>query len=503
MRVMKNSISVQARGCAALGNLALTDSTTRNSIAEKGGIELILEAMQLHSDHGPVQAWGCDALANLSLDLDLQIMITKAGAIEIVLEAMAKHENNPEVQQWGCDAMVGLAHGNVENQSAFARAGGIETVVSAMQNKHLLRNASFQEKACRSLAYLAANNVENQKAISQAGGPKVVLEVKEAHRDDTNVQEWATKCLSILATDASAVLAAMRCYKNCGNVQQWGCNALGHLAHVTSNGCDEIVSLHGVDTILQAMAHHENDVWISLSGCETLWVLVYQNAKYKRLVGHKNGVERILKTMRNFLGHAPLQKWGCAALASLCVDIENSKMLARENGVETIVRAMKAHWSVADVQQHACAALLVVGAMDASNVHHVLKAGGVCIRILFFFSSSTLTHSINQSITLYIGTGSRRCTSRSSRQRSSSRKWMLGVGSALTSLRKFRNDRWFSRCSGCNQGHAETLRSTECSGSRLCYDCKYESKSIISRCDRESKRCGGGRESDEFSHGFL
>ena len=71
MRVMKNSVSVQARGCAALGNLALVDSMSRATIAAKGGVDLILDAMRVHSDHGPVQAWGCDALANLSLDVDL------------------------------------------------------------------------------------------------------------------------------------------------------------------------------------------------------------------------------------------------------------------------------------------------------------------------------------------------------------------------------------------------------------------------------------------------
>ena len=44
MRVMKNSVSVQARGCAALGNLALVDSMSRATIAAKGGVGLILDA---------------------------------------------------------------------------------------------------------------------------------------------------------------------------------------------------------------------------------------------------------------------------------------------------------------------------------------------------------------------------------------------------------------------------------------------------------------------------
>ena len=96
--MMKNSVSVQARGCAALGNLALVDSMSRATIAAKGGVGLILDAMRVHSDHGPVQAWGCDALANLALDVDLQEMITKEGAIEEVLEAMGRHENSADVR---------------------------------------------------------------------------------------------------------------------------------------------------------------------------------------------------------------------------------------------------------------------------------------------------------------------------------------------------------------------------------------------------------------------
>ena len=86
--------------------------------------------MRRHVDSGPVQAWGCDALANLSLDIDLQRILTEAGRY-LVLEAMSGHEN-PDVQQWGCDALVDSPR---RRTNALAKAGAIETVISAM-HKH-------------------------------------------------------------------------------------------------------------------------------------------------------------------------------------------------------------------------------------------------------------------------------------------------------------------------------------------------------------------------------
>ena len=170
--------------------------------------------------------------------------------------------------------MVGLAHGNAENQRVREtwsnRSCRVCLTVETLE-EHVSR------EACRSLAYLLRTIWKIKRLLHrlEVGG---CSQAKETHRDVENVQEWAIKCLGILASDATAILASMRCFKNNASVQQWGCNALGHLAHVTSNGCDDIVNLHGVDTILSAMKHHEKDVWISLAGCETIWMLVYQHS---------------------------------------------------------------------------------------------------------------------------------------------------------------------------------------------------------------------------------
>ena len=62
-------VEVQRDGLAALLNLAF-DANNRMSIAEAGGIAVVLEALRTHPKDVEVQRKGLGALGNLALDDD-------------------------------------------------------------------------------------------------------------------------------------------------------------------------------------------------------------------------------------------------------------------------------------------------------------------------------------------------------------------------------------------------------------------------------------------------
>ena len=69
---------------------------------------MVLAAMTAHAGNAVVQAQGCGALRNLSVNDDNKMAIAGAGGIEVVVAAMTAHAGNAGVQKFGCGALANL-----------------------------------------------------------------------------------------------------------------------------------------------------------------------------------------------------------------------------------------------------------------------------------------------------------------------------------------------------------------------------------------------------------
>ena len=84
------------------------DANQRTTIAERHGIDIILTAMQQHSDSAEVQQYGCQALGHVAAYNDAnQRTIAEKGGIEAVFRAMTQHSHHEGVQEQGCSMMLG------------------------------------------------------------------------------------------------------------------------------------------------------------------------------------------------------------------------------------------------------------------------------------------------------------------------------------------------------------------------------------------------------------
>ena len=135
-----------------------------------------------------------------------------------------------------------------DNQVKFARTGGWEAGVDAMQ-KHA-GEGRVQELGCLALPNLDMNDDDIAEKIESAGGMEAVVDVKKKQPSDVGVQEQGRKVLNdvVLNNDAieteigrtgeiTAVLDAMR--KHCCNegVQEQGCGDVTYMACRGKGAC--------------------------------------------------------------------------------------------------------------------------------------------------------------------------------------------------------------------------------------------------------------------------
>ena len=79
----------------------------------------------------------------------------------------------------------------------------------------------------------------------------------------------------------------------------------------------------------------------------------------------------IIQIMKRHSSNKDAQSHGCAALAGLMVEEDETKdSIVSAGGIEAVIQAMQTHPQSADVQQHGCAALIHV---NVGPTHHVVQ----------------------------------------------------------------------------------------------------------------------------------
>ncbi len=97
--------------------MAANNDANQCTIAEKGGIDVILVGMKQHTDSAGVQEYGCHALGYVAANNDAnQRTIAEKGGIDVILAAMKQHPDSTGVQEQGCEALRLVALNNDANR---------------------------------------------------------------------------------------------------------------------------------------------------------------------------------------------------------------------------------------------------------------------------------------------------------------------------------------------------------------------------------------------------
>jgi len=95
---------VQERGYAII-YLAYDNDANCASIAEAGGIPVVLEAMRQHADVRVVQRNGCMLISILGNNDAICVDIAEAGGIPMILGAMGQHADASAVKEYGFEPL--------------------------------------------------------------------------------------------------------------------------------------------------------------------------------------------------------------------------------------------------------------------------------------------------------------------------------------------------------------------------------------------------------------
>jgi len=177
----ERSAEIQNRACGVLWSLSM-DPNDRKHVAQAGGCDAILNAMQVHSDDDALQVMAFGALKVLSFDNIAKSTMRSRGTPTVVANVMQNHLENPTIQSEGCVILGNLA---ASVDASFVAPVG-EREVDAVINGILNHPDSLEvhEAACFTLMCLSslASNVE---LIRSNINTRVALELAcEKHREE-------------------------------------------------------------------------------------------------------------------------------------------------------------------------------------------------------------------------------------------------------------------------------------------------------------------------------
>ncbi len=443
MRHHRDSLPVLG-ACVSLLHFIVAIGSTKTAFVAAGGIDVVLASMR-RRPRLVSHYHGWTLLQDIIRDNPANgRAVIAAGGVEVVLSAMGCSDDvgvgnsvelddscapsvfrmysSSELDVGGCGLLWQLATQHaVEFCDAFAAAGGISPMLAAMRRAG--GKASAQCADCVIITKLARGSATIAEAVVAADGVDVVVTALQrhmpTHRDErvSDVQVAACEALAALfARDSvrqsvshgvadrciDAVCAAMsrpipkRHVVFCrmrsdrevavnvtGDIDEFGCAALWHLAAAGVVNASAITAVGGVRCAVNAMRRHRSAASVQTSGCGVLGCLA-RDADGEVIVS-AGGADDVLTAMLQHAGNVSVVQQGCAALGRLAPflpDGARARMSASTaSALAAVVAAARRHADSVGVQASACCALASL-ANSGMQCTSAIVAGGVVELVL-------------------------------------------------------------------------------------------------------------------------
>ena len=272
------SKEIQSEASKSIAHLS-TNPEVRGLVCALGGMDSILKAITFFEDDVILLERAYSALLNLTSDVP-EFLLDYSAVVQTIVDTMSSHAASGSLLKNGLGILQNVCMKGPEAKETIASKGGIETVLSAMEN-HMTIPAVLKRSFSTlwSLAVLPAN----QRRIAEAGGISVVVTVMLASIPHERVQQQGCGCIYTLALDPhnrmnlrqagaqnTLVLSAQAHYSSLG-VQTEVCKTLACLSTPGEGGSHiQSVSSEEVIVISQAMSRFRNDETIQVIGCQAL-----------------------------------------------------------------------------------------------------------------------------------------------------------------------------------------------------------------------------------------
>eukprot|EP00980_Cylindrotheca_fusiformis_P016828 scaffold5074_cov99-Cylindrotheca_fusiformis.AAC.10 len=179
----------------ALRNLSLGNDDNKTEIANNGGVDSIISAMQVHRDEAGIQLEGAWTLANLTTTNENKEVIGDCGGIDVIVRALWVHEGDRGVIEKCLRALFNISL-DAHNAGIVLEVDGIKAIVAVMQGHP--DSAAIQEMGCAVLYNLGDVSDENRMKIVDDEALDAIVLSMVLHAEDAEVQKRACLVLQCL-----------------------------------------------------------------------------------------------------------------------------------------------------------------------------------------------------------------------------------------------------------------------------------------------------------------
>ena len=287
------SAAIQESSCAILTHITF-DNYIKECIANEGGLNSVLKAMDNHSGDPIVMSKACEALANIIGGVSDEILRTN-NVPQRIVSVMDLYPDVATIQEMCLLAFWNFSNMTEELKQEVFHCGGLRSIVDCMGR--YVGSELVQEKGCTALWGLSISDA-SQREVGVAGGIEAIIIGALAHIKSSPILHEAFGALRSLA----------------GN----------HDNKMRIRDSD------GVGMIVGAMwvQHHISDL---LSSACSILSIVAVNVDTNEVMPLKPEVlEVVISAMRGFPDHNSLQEQCCILLRNYTFRPSNIPMM-REN----------------------------------------------------------------------------------------------------------------------------------------------------------------------------
>ena len=171
------------------------DEQSKISIS-KDGLDLILNAMNLHIDKIDVQEVGCELIWSLAFKNNLvKEMIAKYGGTLIIVRALKRHHRSADFLKNACGALSNICQWRA-NQESIASQGGLPPLVSSL-HVHI-ENVKILPFLMDAIASLIVSNEDNGRTVSSLGLIPLIISTLGKYPSHAEIVKSGCHALAIL-----------------------------------------------------------------------------------------------------------------------------------------------------------------------------------------------------------------------------------------------------------------------------------------------------------------
>jgi hypothetical protein len=354
LRGNKKRADVCAKGIKALFDACLEDPLNRDEVRLRGGIEQIMEAMQLHGSHIPVQEQGVSALAELMAaenDDNVRVIVSGLG-ISLLVQTMETFPQVEIVHEQGNRALMLMHERPLEQKmitQLFTRF--VQTHTNGNMAHPVFRDG-------------ALDIVRNPSALSRCLLKVIVKSGRQLWPSKERTVSFAISAIAAVcqtALDVECVLEqcgiefvteGMNRHRDCVEVQMAGCRAFRSITqHSNSRVMYCVRKVGGIAAVTSAMVKYPHNAVVQEYGAHAISCFV-QSPPCINTVFETEGVLSMVRSLARHRVNYELQESCLRALGDITLRVGSNALFRHDpvGPVHEVMMAMIAHVQNAGVQ---------------------------------------------------------------------------------------------------------------------------------------------------------